>query len=744
MPSIDIKDLADTLAKFNKKLGDQKLPQTLVESEIEKDRSVKAAGVTFTVTGGALVELFNNAKDVDEDGVLVGEAKELKDSGIKPPIVFKDNSAWLKYWLTASGKASGGKSFGSLGLNLSTDATLAFGSYRKHNANENVPEAVFADVTDPLLPVRVDDVLRLRQGEALTIHASGSLEAGARIDWADTLSGGLGAFADLIDGGEVISLKIGAEASASFGIEFADSFIIVFSRAATDRIRVAIKKAKSLELSAEAGAGISVELENPDEAGGVITDLVDSLIDASASDVEKWIRNRVSLDDLKEGSKERFVVEKVLARLGIESDDDAFDKLREKLDGLKGEVEKRVKKLAKEKLEASFSYAYKRVSTTQSLLEATIADPQLGNYHGRLIRANTTALLEAGRTGAAGVTLERFLFERKNTTTRTLKIGLSFGKISFSGKDVKKLESVVREDISGKQEIAYLGSRTYEGKFLDSLSWEGALDAETDGFVMNPRADDFDLTMRLSMATGERTFSEKAIREWVDHAVIWRCIPPGHTESEVARLKKLVGGKKKATFGLTLTVGDGPLRSILDKLADRDDDTFARALGMAMPWSANWEPRRFPGMRAEFYGALWKLHLEKGTSPRDLALSSRALFRKHGYNKLALNEEKRGVGSIGSMAELNDETRNRWRSFSDGAKRLHRAIAQGKPHKEIKKAWEKMEDLWLQSLHVRALGVYLLHLLGDNATDPEVERVLKVTFPGPGGKKRVTEVVSGS
>lgn len=747
---LEIEDLNSKLgANVGKKLGDLSLPVEIFSGSLKKDLPIKAEGVTFSLSGAAGIYGFNSVDDKDPLGVI-GPAAELDEFKLGPQIEIKPGSAWLKYQAQAGAKAAAGLDKSGFGFSLDAEGGVLVASYRVHKSTETVGKAAQDDLASPRLIFSKKHIKALDRGEAVALKSHGKLSAGVELKWADVFSSSLSAFGKLLDAGEAFAIKVDAGVTASFNVSLEDEFLLVFSRVATGRIRVAIKKSDKKSLTAAVAAKIGAQFANPKAVEQVLGNVLDGLLGEPLKTVEALV-NKASFESLSVNQK--AIAERLLDRFGIDNPEDKLTALRKKLVELKKDAAAVIKKVAETRVELGFSYEYSRVTTTSVLLQATLQDASLDAHHGKLIRGRIAGLLDAGLTPGSGVRLEKYLHERTKKIRHAWGMGLSAGKwFSISGLDFKQLTEVVRTTADGRQQISFDGARGYEGKFVGDISeWQVDFNATMPKFssTQNPTANEFDYSLFLSMSLTDKKVKSKAtskdVARLLDLAIVWGAITFGGSPEEEARLKGLLKDRR-ATFSYQLKLDDIAFRDLLPVLAAKPTDRFAAALGETMPWHDEFGlPRQQASLRRSLYGGLWKRYFDDPSmTPSALARLSQDHLKRQGHVGLAHFEgrlwRKHKPFAVAGLAEQNSKTRDRWDRFSAGIRSLKGAIDQARPYEKIKESYRDIGPLFAQAHWVKGLGALLLDLL---RARPEllshVERICTVEYT-EGGKKKVENI----
>ncbi len=749
---LTIPGVPDELQHANKELGDKTLPQppaALASGELEETLPIEVDGVTFSIQGVAGVYAFNSLDDKDPDGILAPApaADDDDELALGSQIDLDPQHAWLKYEAGVTGKASTSLKDEGFEFNFNAEGGARLTSYQRHDRSEKVGTAVVQDLSDPRLALSASHVRGLEAGEAVGLHVHGKLQAGLKLKWGDVLASGMGTLSRLLDQGEVFNIRVDAALAVSFDVAIEDGFVVVFSRVDENHLRVALRKADGKTLQAGLVAKIGAQFSDPKAVETVLGNVLDGLLGEPFAKV-KEILGQATFEGLDD--TEKAIVERLLERLGLDSAVADLAALRKKVADLKKETKAKLKEIAETKAELSFSYEYRRVSSDTAVLQATLPVSAINDYHGALIRGRYRGFL----TDAAAkpdLALERFLHEQSLEVRKAWGFSLSFGRwFKASGRDHIEIKQVVRRNAQDHQQITFLGSRGYTGKWKeDSFLWDVDFNAEMPGFSaqLMPTANELDYSLYLLMEYGEGDLSGVELAEMIDHAVIWGGIPAARALSERARLAVLLDGREGVTFSFQLKFDSDAFEGVLDDLAAGDAARFGDALGEAMPWGSDFpKVQQVPRERRKLYGALWTRYLQdRSLRPSELAGLARQTFKKQGHETLGWQEGEtwrtQRTTTIAGLADLNSRTRRQWEQLSQGAKLLGKAIDRQQPYEKVKKVYRRMRRLWTQSHHVRALGVYLLDLLREHPELEEgVERVFTVTFTGDDGKEQIENI----
>ena len=153
-----------------------------------------------------------------------------------------------------------------------------------------------------------------------------------------------------------------------------------------------------------------------------------------------------------------------------------------------------------------------------------------------------------------------------------------------------------------------------------------------------------------------------------------------------------------------------------------------------MPRRSGSPGRGDPSRRRELYGPLWSHVLEHPDAPaRALVAVARQHLTKVDEPQLGFLEENYlklapTCTFVGLARVANQNTAAAWHEFRSGACLIHDAVAAAAQDDGVlEKTFSLMVNLWAQSHHVRALGVYLLEAASAATVGASVARTLSVT-----------------
>ncbi len=770
-PSLVLPAWREIVDEAAEKVLDRESGGTLGTGAVEvASTQFSGASIGLTGSGAFQVRLFADEDQRDEDGVLLpppATAEAVTTPQVRPQIPFEDladDHTWLKYRLSGELHLRGAGELSSVGLNLQAGKEVVFSDYRIHDRGGSVSQALEADLRRPRFALSLADVLRLGKGEALAFASRGTLAASATLSWADVVTGGLGGLSRALGlPPGVLGLRLDLSASVSARLSVTDDFRVVFSRrrrASQGReFGVAVVKMDAREAAARVAVGAQLRMENPQAFQALVGQLLEQRLGSTMTKVEKLL-GRTQEADLDKTEKNLLKkLEDELMASGLKAVRDAVEELREK-------AAAELKKLAESRLSAGFTYEYTRTETGTVLVEATLTEDALEEFHDELVDGDVSRLVELA-DHSPSVALERYRLEKRIADRRAW--GFSLGS-TMSGQDVRETELVVQEAILPADEagvrrskrVGYRGSLEYQGKWPDlakgksTWRWRGDLSAQMPGFSanLNPTLADFDFGLALLFDWSFTKSGEKALLPCLDAAALWGAIPDDRKtiEDEIQRFKSLEGKPVELRLELVVDhsalVGLLPLSSSEMKYSMAD---LAAALAAAMPYRQD-DMRSSPATRRKAYKGLWEKALDEVADEhqghlssnrnlqfaKDYASKAQSSLSAHFKQEAAQEGNERiwrdFMWTFGGMVTINPFPLKSWRKFLQGFAQLTQGVRkqpQAGDYKTIKDMHALMNPFMAQSHWIRTLGRYLV----DEAHRRAVPERLRASFTATVGKK---------
>lgn len=751
------KTLADkefTLSKF-------------ADVQVEKPVELDAVSFAFSASGTFQTQLFNSPDDQDDDRLIGSQP----DATIQP----LTSEAWLKHQVRSDLKASAGLELSAFGFDINGEKSLIFKSYKVHdNPTATLQKAFTQDFTPFLFLAKRSHLKQLKPREVLAVHLPGKLNTALTLSWSDLFTGSLSAFSNLLTTDQVLSLELGPKLDVRFSVDIQDDFSLIIRKNTTGTYELFLKKTQSKQLAGKLAATIDVGFSDSDAVKKVLGDVTEGLLSPLKGKIQPILQKNPLA---KLSDSEKAIVAQVGGALGFSADLIAtvadFETV---LDEKVGSV---IKTVATARMKFGFAYEYNRVSSTDVFLRAELSETALDQYHSGLIRFKLEEftdirgnrhrglltdyrLAEAAQTQPEGVVLKDYLKEQ--TTKRSQSWGFSLGinKWVLKGTDHVQLKEVIRENGRNNRQVAFVGTRGYDGNFFGSKhNWKVDFNAEMDQFsqLSMPLVNELKYGLYLLMEWEKgQPFNNETIRDIVDQAVLWNVLGPNQFDAVVEQLSDLFGSEDvtNGSASIHLKISADAFHPMLNNISfliqhkpDTNASLMARSLGASMSYVSGFPIRQTVDMRSEVYGPLWALCLSsenQGIIEQDerinLAFAAQDRLKKFGEHTLATKEadskirnEPNGLFFSGTLA-MNPRTRSDWHVFNSGLLELQRGFSQGLIYEEVvKKAFQRLQRFWTQGHYVRALGHYLLTFANNEVLAEGVDKSLTITYEKAGETK---------
>ncbi len=714
--------------------ADVRTPFSFTRGTTPKVKASVRAGVSGEVTA------FNRVEDIDADGILAAAGEPDLERLLQPQVELDENSAWLKYALTAELGTGSNVSLDQLGFAFDLDRKLRLLDYRRH-ARDNVAVAtILSDLSFPRSALATEHVLGMRSGEALAMRFVGTVAVGLEISWSDIFASQFGNVGALFGAGQVIPLRLSAGLTLSAEVSIEDDFVIAFSRVHRDGIRVAVRKAERRRTGAAIEAAARVEFADPEQIEGALHAVLEAAVGAPYAKFRALLAPPVA----QLNSQQAALLLRLLKALGMDPAvpdglgdlGDLLASVEERLDEIEVEIEETIAAIARQRISIGFRYEYNRISTRASLLQATLSEDRFERHHGKLIRGDVTGLLEDIQKDRDGVALESYLRRARLGTAKSWGFTLGIGAWSVFGSDRQEITRTRDEDDAGRVRLAYEGLRSYSGSWAkESFEWSLDFRADMPRFAARdaPRLSEFELGLALTWERRER-LTEKAISKLLDAGAVWGVCPFPQHHDLAERLRALLD--QECDITVQMRIDDTALRAMLPKLGSAALTAFAPAYGAAMPWMKNFPGRRDVDVRRELYEPLWRSYFQDPDQAPD-QLSARAVA--HFEDMPLPHKELRVVelefltrqwATFAGLAKLNSKMIGDLERFNEGMAAL--AVAVAEDHAStgiIELVFDEIKDMGKQSHHVRALGAYLIDVAAKSPGSPRIERSVSVAAP---------------
>ncbi|MGB7925077.1 MAG: hypothetical protein WCF57_17685 [Pyrinomonadaceae bacterium] len=746
----------------NKPLDDANVGPKLIGGSASYDGEHKLGGVKFGfgVEGNASVTAFNSLDDKDDDGVLgrpTAAGSELEVT-LPPQIELTEEEAWLKYRYEATAKASVGGAVSIVEFKIDGSKKAVFTDYHRHARDENTQAAFLSDLTALRFAAVPDDVLELREREALSYQIHGELSANVTLSWADVFTAGMSSLSQLLKSGQLLAIKISAAASVKFDVGLVDDFRVVFTKGSGNNVVVAVKKSDSREVGVAASLGVTVKFADEAAVQKVLSDLVESFAGEQVAVIDDLF-NKATFADLTD--EQRAIIDAVSERLGLGGVGQTLASMKERWEALKKRVEETITKIAKAKVELGFTYEYLRVSKEDTLLVAELDQETFKACHNDLMLCDIRPMLDWVKDHPAA--LKNYLNQKSLKRSKAWGFSLGIGPWNLGGKDQKELTRTVQTNIEERQRVAYRGMRGYTGKWLsDTTSWTVDFKADMKEFSKDqtPTTCEFQYGLHFKWLWDQKNLEKKELLEFLDCAVVWRILNHDDVDEAIEKIGDKLN--QTAQTSVEFTIEDSTLRALLPIIAAADInkadetnlDAVYRAFGKAMPYMDGYDARRLPNLREACYAPLWKYYFENNDMSDDMfpkiaGLNIEKIAQALQIKAKGLGTFEKGIPgkpestytnpyTFSGQIHLNGYTGHdytgiykHWVRFASGLSRLRNSLETGKcaPGETINEVFKDLSSFWGQSFFVRAAGIYLLDTAAANGDLlKQINGAVTVTF----------------
>lgn len=605
---ITVKDAAGTLAKlllskvtFAKvELGAQdQVFATPPKLDGAYNFTVGKWGIGVDASATYQASAFRASSDTDPDGIVTVPA----------------GSAWLKQELALAASVSGSDQNIPFGLaTASVDGKAAANvrllDYRLYPLATPVGSALETAILGARFAFRDADIDQLDAGSRLALVAGGKLALAASVTFADTLSASLpllDTVLQLAGASAFGALTIKTGASLALNASLSDDFRIVFSRATSGNIGVAIHKATGGDVKLTTDLGVHIGFADPTELANLLDVYVQQRLGVLYTEYQKLEQQACTptagtLAALP--ADLQGIAKTVAQRLGLGTLEQDITNLKTRICGLDKKLQSAIQTAVQTQVTAQFTLSWSRVTSDDTVLafevDPTALEPLLaGLLFGDL--APVLRLLEP--PGDPSFHLLNYLDTRKVTTDLSFGFTLNLGKWSFAGTTSFQMNEITETSAAG-QRLSLDGRNSYTGNlFGESQTYFLDLSAAMAAFKPHPTVGDFTAALHLSWVWEEPPTAGLA-QKWADLAAVW-----GLQDGMAGSVP--VKGKGNATAAVDLVLSDAGVRALAAAAADPNawNDAWTWAMAAALPGipGTNW--RGTVQDRQHIYGdaARWTL-----------------------------------------------------------------------------------------------------------------------------------------
>ena len=735
---IEIPDAAEELAKL---VADgttfaqvDAAPTDLLQPlSLEGEDTVPLKDARFTLGGSfdaqLAVAIFNEPTDQDDDQILQPTA----------------GKAWLKYKLAAGVKGSAGGNVNGLEFGLQGELGASLLQYRAHEPGDPVGLSLIADVQSFRLPLLVDDIRGLGDGDILACTVRGKLALHAKLTWADTLSTALSALDARLGAAGVSAIKLNLGASVGINLTVEDDYRLVFQPGSqTGTTRIDVRKTKGRTAGVSAGLKVEARVADPAALQEALTAYATGRLGQPWAKVQALIgRIDSALSFQGLNADERVLAEQVGARLGLADLQQDWDELKTRLTRLPEDLSERLEHALRTKVNAEMKMEYSRISTEQVILACELKKAPLARHHHDLLRGNLTELLDNLAAQKDGYKLIEYLKTTKITKQLSFGLSIGIGKWAASGTDevFEKWERQV--DLKEEHErLSFTGRRTYKAKWGDktyhyAFGLSGSMASFSNARKAN--ASEFDYSMSFNWSWRE-PLTAALLSDALDLANVWKILDQRDNEANLDTLLAQADGTPLVE--VEIKVLDTGVRSLLAVPRKEFEDAWIEAMAAALP-RVHRSPRLFRARlrdRVRVYGGAARFAFEQSAGAEIEAIAGRIDYDPLDEPNTLLQLRRIDQGAIqdGVLPDLGLKVlwtsstattrpagrHKRARQALDG---LTEAISGNLQPEHIEQTFKEIEELMTRPYECRLLGRVVAGLVADRRPN-EIVKTLRVTL----------------
>lgn len=552
--TVDLEVLREALLHRSLSQVGESLLRTSVTSPFRVTDFVVAPSASLAV------RVLNRPEDRDDDAVF--------GQNDVAHIPFALQSAWVKYKVRA--QAEGRIALADHGGGGSGE--IALSDYRVHSATDSAWSAVTGDLSSPRTLLELDDVRKLKPGEALAMEVGGALTASVEFPWSDVLAAKL---PEILDGLSPVTVRLRSGLTTSAAVRVTDQFSIVISRTREGRFRFAVKKAAAtsnkFDIEVSAGADVSG------------TRGVDDVLDAVFADAP------------------------------------------DVLDPVRAQVRKRLVAAARWKASTGFAYEYARIDEKESVADYILLDDtRLAEDHATVLAGDFTKITDALRGDTGARRLVRFLNDSTLVRRSSFGFTLGLGKWALKTQDSSTFRKTTRTSLDGAFKlITCSGARKYDETNVpgNDFEWTVDLKAQMNEFLAAPTTLDFEYGLHLLLTLERAAIGMEDLERMTDLAAMWDvCVP------QLGDFADAIG--RKGSLRVQLLFDHDALARAVAHAGDAA--SWAAPLAMAMPFMSAFPERRTFAARRSTYTNVWQQWLHTGETAEIRVNSGLTLFERQG------------------------------------------------------------------------------------------------------------------
>jgi hypothetical protein len=499
----------------------------------------------------------SDAFTVEKAAIAVGASAAYKAAVLRAPgdtdpdqvVTVASGSAWLKQELALLANVSGnaqGVPFGLATANASVDsgANVRLLDYRRHPLTDPVGAALLGAITTARFAFRAADLDALDGSSCLALLAGGSLALTAKVTFSDTLSASLAALDQVLGASGVLTFQTGASIALAVGLS--DDFRVIFSRAASGNLAVAIRKAADSTVKLTSNLGVTAFFADPTALEGVLETYIQARLGVAYTDFQALEQTLCATTTPASLPSDLQVVAAAVAqKLGL--GDAALAGLKSRICGLEAKLKDVIQRIAAARVQAQFTFGWSRVTSADTVLAFEIQPAALPQYLYDTLFGDLAPVLRQLAAGDPRFVLVNYLDSRTVASDSSFGFSLALGKWSVGSTTSFDAKTTTETNIAGEQRVSLDGRNSYTANWLGAAeTYFTDLSAAMSAFAARPLLGAFTFGLHLSW-TWQQPPSPLLATRWSDLAAVWGLLPPADAKSlptqgagEVAAIAELV------------------------------------------------------------------------------------------------------------------------------------------------------------------------------------------------------------
>jgi len=247
---------------------------------------------------------------------------------------------------------------------------------------------LIAAIASPRFVFLDKDITALDADGCLALAAGGKLALSATVSVSAALGASLAQLDSRLSLGGAGKVNFQAGASIAVSVGLSDTFSVIFSRAASGRIAVAVHRLATSNLGAELDFGVNVGFADPDSLAPAVRSYIESRLGVVYADYQRLVKAICSegITDLSALPADlRPLANQALQQLGLSTIANQLSSLKDKICGLDDKVASIIKEVVAARLTAQFTFSWSRTTQQDTVLAFEIDPANVATYLGRLL-----------------------------------------------------------------------------------------------------------------------------------------------------------------------------------------------------------------------------------------------------------------------------------------------------------------------------------------------------------------------